>query len=62
MKPKTHQAAAKRFIITKKGKVLHRTAGQDHFNTREPGKVSRNKRRPQHLSPSFHRTVKILVN
>jgi len=44
-KIKTHKATAKRFRITRTGKILQRTGGQDHFNAREPGKVTRNKRR-----------------
>lgn len=44
-KLKTHKATAKRFSITKSGKIMKRTGGQDHFNAREPGKVTRNKRR-----------------
>ena len=31
MKQKTHRGAAKRFRITKKGKVLHRGANLNHF-------------------------------
>mgnify|MGYP001568108699 CR=1 FL=1 len=42
---KTYKALAKRVKVTKNGKVLKRKAGQDHFNTRESGKVTRNKRR-----------------
>ncbi len=45
MKRKTHKGAKKRFWLTGKGKIRHRTSGQDHFNSREPGKVTRNKRR-----------------
>ncbi len=44
-KKKTHQATAKRFKITKKGKFMKRTAGQSHFNARESGKVTMGKRR-----------------
>ncbi len=44
-KIKTHQATAKRFKITKRGKFMKRTAGQDHFNARESGKVTMAKRR-----------------
>ncbi|MBI4128123.1 MAG: 50S ribosomal protein L35 [Parcubacteria group bacterium] len=58
---KTNKAIAKRFKVTKKGKVLKRTAGQDHFNTREPGKVTRMKRRDRQLSESFTKTVKKLL-
>ena len=43
-KAKTHKATAKRFKIKKKGKIIKRTDGQDHFNSRESGKTKRNKR------------------
>jgi ribosomal protein L35 len=58
---KTHNAIAKRFKVTRRGKVLKRTAGQDHFNSRESGKVTRLKRRDRQLSESFTKTVKKLV-
>jgi ribosomal protein L35 len=45
MKVKTHKATMKRFHITAKGKFLKRMAGQDHFNARESGVVTRRKRR-----------------
>ncbi len=45
MKIKTHKATAKRFRVTAKGKLMKRTAGQDHFNARESGVVTRRKRR-----------------
>jgi len=44
-KMKTIKAVAKRFKVTKNKKVLKRKAGQDHFNAREAGKVTRKKRR-----------------
>ena len=44
-KIKTHKATAKRFKITRNGKILKRKAGQDHFNSRESGVVTRRKRR-----------------
>jgi large subunit ribosomal protein L35 len=44
-KLKTRKSLAKRFKISKKGKVIKKKAGQDHFNARESGKVTRNKRR-----------------
>lgn len=58
---KTHKAVAKRFKVTKTGKVLKRKAGQDHFNSRESGKVRRNKRRIQKLSKTQVKTVKKLL-
>lgn len=44
-KLKTHQATAKRVVITGKKKVLKRKAGQDHFNSRESGETVMGKRR-----------------
>lgn len=58
---KTHKAMAKRFKITKTGKVIKRTAGQDHFNSRESGKVTRNKRRDKKMSASFTKTIKQMI-
>ena len=36
-KQKTHRAAAKRFRITRTGKVLHRKATGKHFLTKKSG-------------------------
>ncbi|MEA3248972.1 MAG: 50S ribosomal protein L35 [Patescibacteria group bacterium] len=58
---KTHKALAKRFKVTKTGKILKRTAGQDHFNSRESGKITRNKRRDRQMSDSFAKTIKQLI-
>jgi len=58
---KTHKALLKRFKITKSGKVLKRTAGQDHFNSRESGTTTRNKRRDRQMSESFTKTIKKLT-
>ncbi len=43
-KLKTHKSISKRFKITKTGKIIKRTAGQGHYNSRETGNVRRNKR------------------
>ena len=58
---KSHNAISKRFKITKTGKVLKRAAGQDHFNSRESGKVTRNKRRDRTMSDSYTKSIKKLV-
>lgn len=42
---KTRTSLAKRIRITKTGKIIKRKAGQDHFNIKESGKITRNKRR-----------------
>lgn len=58
---KTHKAVAKRFKVTKTGKVLKRKAGQNHFNSRESGKIVRNKRRMQKMSGTQTKTIKKLL-
>lgn len=57
-KLKTHKATAKRFKITKNKKVKKKTGGQDHFNSRETGKTTRNKRRETDMSKSHTKTIK----
>ncbi|MFA6537374.1 MAG: 50S ribosomal protein L35 [Patescibacteria group bacterium] len=44
-KLKTIQSVHKRIRVTKTGKIQKKKAGQDHFNSRESGKVTRAKRR-----------------
>lgn len=54
---KTHKATAKRFKIKKSGKIIKRTDGQDHFNSRESGKTKRNKR-SDNTTEMFKKTIK----
>lgn len=57
---KTHKATAKRFLVkrSKKGiKVLKRTDGQDHFNSRETGNVKRNKRSDTTMTSTVQQTI-----
>lgn len=57
---KTHKGTAKRFMVkkSKKGvKVLKRTDGQDHFNSRESGKTKRNKRTDNTVALPIQKTV-----
>lgn len=59
-KLKTRKAIAKRFVIkrSKKGiKVIKRTNGQDHFNSRETGKVKRNKRSDRNMTTTVQQTI-----
>jgi len=58
---KTHKAIAKRYKVTKTGKVLRRKAGQDHFNSRESGNVTRKKRRDVTQHAAFTKNLKKLV-
>ncbi len=43
-KMKTRRALAKKVKITGTGKVLRRATGQNHFNAKESGKITRKKR------------------
>lgn len=61
MKMKTNQAIAKRFKVTKGGKLLKRKSGQDHFNSRESGKVTRKKRRDISMGKEFSKNLKNLM-
>lgn len=58
MSLKTHKATAKRFRVTKTGKIIKKRAGQDHFNSRESGNTTRNKRRLIRLAKADHVTVR----
>lgn len=60
-KIKTHKATSKRFAKTAKDKVLHRKGGQGHFNSRESGNVTRQKRRDLELTSTLIKTVKQLT-
>jgi len=60
-KIKTHKATAKRFKVTRNEKILKRKTGQDHFNSRESGKVKRNKRRDIGISNTERRVIKQLM-
>lgn len=61
MKLKTHKASAKRLLITKSGKILKRAAGQGHFNSRERGLTTMNKRRDLSLAKELTKTAKRLM-
>lgn len=58
---KTHKALAKRVKITRTGKVIKRKAGQDHFNSRESGNTTRNKRTDLQMSATVEKTIKSLL-
>ena len=61
MKLKTHKTVAKRIKITATGKLIKRKGGQDHFNSRESGNVTRNKRRDLAVSKRYTRNLKSLI-
>jgi large subunit ribosomal protein L35 len=61
-KAKTHKGATKRLRKTGTGKILQRTSGQGHFNSRESGKVTKNKRRDTTMSTASNRLKSLLVH
>ena len=60
-KIKTHKATVKRFKVTGSGKLRKRKAGQDHFNSRESGNTTRNKRRDVKADQTLIKTIKTLT-
>lgn len=58
---KTYKALAKRVKITGNGKLLKRKAGQDHFNSRESGNTTRNKRTDVGMSNNLRKIAKIVL-
>ena len=62
-KRKTHKATAKRLRLTggKTKKFMKRTAGQDHFNSRERGATTMGKRRDHQLHSTTVASVKQLL-
>ncbi|HTW97050.1 MAG TPA: 50S ribosomal protein L35 [Candidatus Methylomirabilis sp.] len=60
-KIKTHQATAKRYLITKTKKVKKKKAGQDHFNAKETGQTGRNKRRDVNIHKTEVRNIQNFI-
>ena len=60
-KIRTHKATAKRFRRTGAKKIMRRAAGQDHFNARESGNVTRSKRRDKPAHKTNLRAIRELT-
>jgi ribosomal protein L35 len=60
-KIKTHKATRKRFWFTKKGKILARQAGQDHFNARQNGEKIMGKRKDRKVAKENIKAIKKLI-
>ena len=58
---KTHKVVSKRIKLTKTGQLLRRAGGQDHFNSRESGNVTRAKRRDVPVNAAYVKTFKSLI-
>jgi len=62
MSIKTIKMATKRLKLTKKGKVLFRAARQNHFNAKESGDQTRQKRGIKNLSKATAKVFKRVLN
>lgn len=60
-KLKTHKTVSKRFKVSKSGKLIKRHGGQDHFNSRDSGKITRKKRRDQLTPKIYVKSIKQLM-
>ena len=60
-KQKTHKGAAKRFNLTKSGKVKRAQAFKRHILTKKPTKRTRNLRKAAYLTVTEGRTMKKLI-
>lgn len=49
MKQKTRKSVAKKVKVTGSGKLLRRSTGQNHYNSRDTGQQTRAKRRDQSI-------------
>lgn len=61
-KLKTDKTFAKRFRVTRKGKVVRRTPSQAHYNARATGEKTMGRRRDQIMRPGYTHTIKRLIN
>ncbi|HEB01562.1 MAG TPA: 50S ribosomal protein L35 [Candidatus Portnoybacteria bacterium] len=61
MKLKTRKSVAKRFKITAKKKLLRRSSRQNHFNARDSGNKTRQKRRQKRISKADEKNIKRLL-
>lgn len=58
---KTNKSMVKRIKVTTSGKIIKRKAGQAHFNSRESGNTTRNKRTDVKVSKTIMRALKTLM-
>lgn len=60
-KMKTHRGAAKRFKVTKSGKIKYRRGFRNHILTKKSTKRKRNLRQPAYLHESNEHQVKRML-
>lgn len=59
---KTNKSYSKRLKVTKKGKVLSRKTGQNHFNAKESGSTRLAKKKTQAFQMSNKAKARFLPN
>jgi len=59
-KLKTKKSASKRFKVNKK-KIMHRPVHQNHFNAKDSGKETRNKRGYRKLSSADEQNIRKIL-
>ena len=59
---KTKKSVVKKFKVTKNGKVLRRSTGQNHYNSKESGNVTRSKKKDQRLFRGDEKNVLKAIN
>jgi large subunit ribosomal protein L35 len=60
-KMKTHKGAAKRFKLTKSGKVIHYNAGHSHLMSNKNAKRRRRLRKPSAISTAQAVKIRQLI-
>lgn len=60
-KMKTHRGAAKRFSVTKSGKVKRAKAYKSHILNKKSSKRKRNLRKGTFISPAEQKNVRVLI-
>ena len=60
-KQKTHRGAAKRFSLTKNGKIKRAQAYKRHILTKKPTKRTRNLRKAEYLTKTEGATIRTLI-
>ncbi|MFH1226042.1 MAG: 50S ribosomal protein L35 [bacterium] len=60
-KLKTRKAARKRFMVTGAKKLRKRKCGQDHFNSRESGNITRKKRRDTGIAKGHEKNIREMM-
>lgn len=61
MKLKTHKTVSKRIKVSGAGKLIKRKAGQGHFNSRESGNTTRNKRSDLDIAKQYVKNIRSLM-